>query len=420
MKSNFLAIILALLCSSTFSNAAPFSWRGHVVDARTGAPVPGIELYGGASGRIDLTPQAFSDADGDYVVTYNNTLDLNFWEWYGLTATDPLGRYYRYRRSQVSPVPLLVRLVPKLAFIQGVVRDAVTGQTLADIPVSLGRPGRFIETVPTNPDGSFSFNHPAYDGQTCVETIPEGEWASATSSSNLTVPVTDYWLRINVPGYRSMDTAARGVSLTVQSSVTAAIHTRVDLALAADGSAQGVENATANLITPPVLRLTSSTLLNGETGEALSYQIAANNQPTSFAASGLPVGLALEPTTGLISGVLETAGLFTVEVGAVGAQGTVAQRLTLVVRVADDEVFDNGNIGGVQSGPPVPTTFTLAEPTRITYVSNYHYFNGGVLPGTIALRHEDGTTYGPWQASGRIGQGGVLNANWDAWPVVVL
>ncbi|MFT5856047.1 MAG: hypothetical protein ACI8XO_003299, partial [Verrucomicrobiales bacterium] len=124
MKSNFLAIILALLCSSTFSNAAPFSWRGHVVDARTGAPVPGIELYGGASGRIDLTPQAFSDADGDYVVTYNNTLDLNFWEWYGLTATDPLGRYYRYRRSQVSPVPLLVRLVPKLAFIQGVVRDA--------------------------------------------------------------------------------------------------------------------------------------------------------------------------------------------------------------------------------------------------------------------------------------------------------
>jgi hypothetical protein len=56
----------------------------------------------------------------------------------------------------------------------------------------------------------------------------------------------------------------------------------------------------------------------------------------------------------------------------------------------------------------------------ITFVENYHYFNGGVLPGTIALQHRGGTVYGPWQTAGRIGQAGVANAYWAAWPMAVL
>jgi hypothetical protein len=409
---------IGLFCLPIFLNAAPVSWSGRVVDARTGAPVPGIECYGGGKGRVDLTPKVISDASGNYVVTYEDSLDLDFWEFYAITATDTQDRYYRYRRSQVPPVPVVVRLVPKRAFIQGVVRDTVTGQPLADVPVSLGRPGRVIKTVPTNPDGSYSFHQPAYDGGTNEETIPEGERAEETS--NPTTPVTDYWLRINLAGYRSLDTVVRGLPLTVRSSITDAIHTQVDFALAEDESAPGLDNVTVNLITAPVGRMTSSTLLNGEIGQALSYQITANNQPTSFSANGLPTGLALEPTTGLIAGTPETAGLFTVELSAMGSQGTVSQRLTLVVRMTNEVIFDNGNIGGVRSGPSQPTIINLAAPTLITFVSNYHYFNGGVLPGTIGLRHEDGTTYGPWQTSGRIGQGGVLNAYWDAWPGVVL
>lgn len=418
-KSELLAIVLFLFLFFSISlNAAPVPWSGHVVDARTGAPVPGIECYGGGSGRVDLTPQAFSDATGNYVVTYEDGLDLESWKFYALTARDPLERYFRYRRSQVSPTPLLVRLVPKLAFIQGTVRDAATGQPLADVPVSLGRPGRVIETVITDPAGSYRFNHPAYDGGTNEETIPEDERAEPTS--NPTIPISNYWLRINLAGYRSMDTAARDLSLTVQSSITDAIHTQVNFTLAPDGSTPEIENITTKLNTPTVSRMTGSTLMNGEVGQALSYQIAANNPLSGFSASGLPAGLVLEPTTGLITGTPETAGLFTVELRAAGPEGEISQRLTLVVRTTDDVVFDNGNIGGVRSGPTQPTTFTLADPTRITFVSNYHYFNGGILPGTIVLRHEDGTTYGPWQTSGKIGQGGVLNAYWDAWPVVIL
>ena len=43
----------------------------------------------------------------------------------------------------------------------------------------------------------------------------------------------------------------------------------------------------------------------------------------------------------------------------------------------------------------------------------YHYFNQGRLPGTIGLRGQDGSVYGPWNATGLPGQGNVLNAFWE-------
>jgi len=46
----------------------------------------------------------------------------------------------------------------------------------------------------------------------------------------------------------------------------------------------------------------------------------------------------------------------------------------------------------------------------------YHYFNYGVMPGSIVLIHSDGSVYGPWQAMGRPGQGGVPNAQWEVMP----
>ena len=80
------------------------------------------------------------------------------------------------------------------------------------------------------------------------------------------------------------------------------------------------------------------------------------------------------------------------------------------------EIFNNGNIYGVQNGPANPTRFTVNQPYIITYLHDYHYFNRGTPPGRIALRHDDGTIYGPWQTTGRPGQGNVPNAYWEAYP----
>lgn len=84
-------------------------------------------------------------------------------------------------------------------------------------------------------------------------------------------------------------------------------------------------------------------------------------------------------------------------------------------------IFNNGNIAGVFNNPPIPTTFTINQPHVITLIQNYHWNNArGATPGTIALRDQSGRTYGPWQAEGSPGQGGVPNAYWNVYPNVTL
>ena len=85
-------------------------------------------------------------------------------------------------------------------------------------------------------------------------------------------------------------------------------------------------------------------------------------------------------------------------------------------------LFNNWNRASVDnktlSAPPtVPTTFKVDKPTLISLISNYHWNNGkGPTPGQIGLKHEDGTVYGPWQTTGRSGQNGAVNVNWDCRP----
>ncbi len=88
----------------------------------------------------------------------------------------------------------------------------------------------------------------------------------------------------------------------------------------------------------------------------------------------------------------------------------------------DKKIFDNTNIYGVYNAPTVPTQFSISRPHMITEVFTYHWNNAGgtVRPGTIGLRGQDGRTYGPWQAIGKPGQGGVKNANWEVYPNVVI
>jgi len=86
--------------------------------------------------------------------------------------------------------------------------------------------------------------------------------------------------------------------------------------------------------------------------------------------------------------------------------------------VSDPVLYSNGNIAGVQNNPTRETTFKIDAAHRVTFIYTYHYFNRGVKPGTIALRHSDGTIYGPWQAAGALGQGGVQNAYWFIRPNV--
>jgi hypothetical protein len=84
-------------------------------------------------------------------------------------------------------------------------------------------------------------------------------------------------------------------------------------------------------------------------------------------------------------------------------------------------LFSNSNDGVIRDGATGPATLVLEAPALVTYVQTYHWHKGkGVKPGTISVTGPDGTVYGPWQAAGTDGQGGVKNAYWEAKPMVEL
>jgi len=79
------------------------------------------------------------------------------------------------------------------------------------------------------------------------------------------------------------------------------------------------------------------------------------------------------------------------------------------------------SIGGAENGASKPTVFTIVESWMVTEIKTYHWNNGkGVSPGMISLKSSDGITYGPWQATGLEGQGGVVDAYWVVSPQVTI
>jgi len=97
-------------------------------------------------------------------------------------------------------------------------------------------------------------------------------------------------------------------------------------------------------------------------------------------------------------------------VGAIGKPAAIPQL-----------IFEIGNVGGVDNGPRQPSTFTLNEARTLSLIQTYHWNSArGMSPGTIALSNAQGQRFGPWQASGSPGQGGVPNAYWTARPMATL
>jgi len=66
--------------------------------------------------------------------------------------------------------------------------------------------------------------------------------------------------------------------------------------------------------------------------ESFTYQIQANNNPTSYGASGLPEGLSVNTTTGVVSGTPTTPGSYTVGLTASNATGDGTATLTINVQ----------------------------------------------------------------------------------------
>ena len=140
---------------------------------------------------------------------------------------------------------------------------------------------------------------------------------------------------------------------------------------------------------PPVV--TSATTAAGTLGEPFSYQITATNQPTSYGVQGLTSGLALNASTGLISGTPKATGKYTLTLNADNSVGKGSATLTLTVVAAPPQVT-----GGTVNG-----TVGKAFSYQITATNSPTSYGVQGLPGGLALNASTGLIYGAPNVAGK-------------------
>jgi hypothetical protein len=84
-------------------------------------------------------------------------------------------------------------------------------------------------------------------------------------------------------------------------------------------------------ISNPAPVINSAATASGTTGAAFTYNITASNAPTSYSATGLPAGLTLNTSTGVISGTPTTAGTYTTTMSATNTTGTGTKQVVITI-----------------------------------------------------------------------------------------
>lgn len=122
---------------------------------------------------------------------------------------------------------------------------------------------------------------------------------------------------------------------------------------------------------------------------SLSFTLTANESPVTFAATGLPAGLALNPTSGVLTGTVGQVGTFTVAVTATDAAGNVGSGSLAITMSKISATVAIGNLSQVYNGQPrgVDVTTTPANlATTVSYIgSTSTPVNAGTYPVTVAV-----------------------------------
>ena len=170
-------------------------------------------------------------------------------------------------------------------------------------------------------------------GADTVITLPANSVTLRGSGTETNGKITAYkWTKASGPTAGIITSATSAI--TTVTGLTAGIYKFVltitdSVGLTATDTVQVTVNATPSL---PVI--SSAAAASGTVGTVFSYSITASNSPTSYAAAGLPSGLSINTSTGVISGTPITAGISSVTISATNAGGTGTKVLTITITAA--------------------------------------------------------------------------------------
>jgi hypothetical protein len=180
---------------------------------------------------------------------------------------------------------------------------------------------------------------------------------------------------------------------------------------ATNAAGPGTMTLTITITDPPAPTITSAATASGTEGVAFAYQITATESPTSYSAAGLPSGLNVNTSTGLISGTPASAGTSSVTLGATNAWGTGTMTLTITIGAAGqtytltvtngtgDGDYDQGTVVNISADAPPANQVFDQWTGDVSYVANVNASSTTVtMPAqavAVTATYKDDTGPGP-------------------------
>ncbi len=181
----------------------------------------------------------------------------------------------------------------------------------------------------------------------------------------------------------------------------------------------------AAVTTPPPV-ITSQTSAGGNIDTVFRYQIVATNSPTSYAATGLPTGVSVNSTTGLISGTPDISGTYLATITATNAFGTATGRLTITISTGVTTLTTNPtNLVGYRNKVGQTFQFTITGTVESVvwgtdfYTDDSPVARAAVHAGVVAVGETKTITItllGRQTSFAATTRNGVTSVSWRDWP----
>lgn len=235
-----------------------------------------------------------------------------------------------------------------------------TGLSIDNAGVVSGTPtatGTFVASI-TATNGSGSDTKPATFQ---INLGPPVITSPATAGGAVAIPFSYQIVASNSPSSYGATGLPPGVTIDTTTGLISGTPTTIGVynaTISATNSNTTTSQGLQITIAVGVPVITSPATASGTTGSAFNYLITASNGATSFSASGLPAGLAIDTTTGRITGTTSNPGTFTVNLGATNATGTGNKVLTITITRAAPVITSPPTAGGM---PGVPFVYTVTS-----------------------------------------------------------